>query len=100
MSNHNRNSGARSDWSNLYSEITDKTIAELTAGQVPYHASTSRLGGIDSLGMFRLFFVGETTGWPRLETPAPSPSRQGPLELLLMFNITIAIIILEQEGPW
>jgi antirestriction protein ArdC len=36
MSKHNRNSGARRDRTNLYSEITDKIIAELEAGRVPW----------------------------------------------------------------
>jgi len=36
MSRHNRKSGARGDRSNLYSEITDKIIAELEAGRVPW----------------------------------------------------------------
>jgi antirestriction protein ArdC len=36
MSRHNRKSGARRDRSNLYSEITDKIIAELEAGRVPW----------------------------------------------------------------
>ncbi|PVA11421.1 antirestriction protein ArdC [Pelagivirga sediminicola] len=36
MSRHNRKSGARRDRTNLYSEITDKIIAELEAGRVPW----------------------------------------------------------------
>lgn len=36
MSRHNRKSGARRDRRNLYSEITDKIIAELEAGRVPW----------------------------------------------------------------
>lgn len=36
MSRQNRNSGARRDRTNLYSEITDKIIAELEAGRVPW----------------------------------------------------------------
>ncbi|MCP3055765.1 ArdC family protein [Aurantimonas marianensis] len=36
MSRHKRNTGARHDRTNLYSEITDKIIAELEAGRVPW----------------------------------------------------------------
>jgi len=36
MSRQNRKSGARRDRTNLYSEITDKIIAELEAGRVPW----------------------------------------------------------------
>lgn len=36
MSRHKRNAGARRDRANLYSEITDKIIAELEAGRVPW----------------------------------------------------------------
>jgi antirestriction protein ArdC len=36
MSRPNRKSGARRDRTNLYSEITDKIIAELEAGRVPW----------------------------------------------------------------
>jgi antirestriction protein ArdC len=36
MSRHNRKVGARRDRTNLYSEITDKIIAELEAGRVPW----------------------------------------------------------------
>lgn len=36
MSRMNRKSGARRDRTNLYSEITDKIIAELEAGRVPW----------------------------------------------------------------
>lgn len=36
MSRHKRNTGARRDRANLYSEITDKIIAELEAGRVPW----------------------------------------------------------------
>ena len=36
MSRHKRNAGARRDRTNLYSEITDKIIAELEAGRVPW----------------------------------------------------------------
>lgn len=36
MSRPNRKSGARSDRTNLYAEITDKIIAELEAGRVPW----------------------------------------------------------------
>ncbi|MGE0502527.1 MAG: ArdC family protein [Rhizobiaceae bacterium] len=36
MSRMNRRSGARRDRTNLYSEITDKIIAELEAGRVPW----------------------------------------------------------------
>ena len=36
MSRHNRKSGTRRDRTNLYSEITDKIIAELEAGRVPW----------------------------------------------------------------
>ncbi len=36
MSRHNRKPGARRDRANLYSEITDKIIAELEAGRVPW----------------------------------------------------------------
>lgn len=36
MSRHNRKSDARRDRTNLYSEITDKIIAELEAGRVPW----------------------------------------------------------------
>ncbi|NIJ42073.1 antirestriction protein ArdC [Parvibaculum indicum] len=36
MSRHKRNTGARRDRTNLYSEITDKIIAELEAGRVPW----------------------------------------------------------------
>ncbi len=36
MSRQNRNTGARCDRTNLYSEITDKIIAELEAGRVPW----------------------------------------------------------------
>jgi antirestriction protein ArdC len=36
MSRQNRKSGARSDRTNLYSEITDKIIAELEADRVPW----------------------------------------------------------------
>ena len=36
MSSKNRNSGARRDRTNLYSEITGKIIAELEAGRVPW----------------------------------------------------------------
>lgn len=36
MSRHKRNAGARRDRINLYSEITDKIIAELEAGRVPW----------------------------------------------------------------
>ncbi len=36
MSSKNRKSGARGDRTNLYSEITDKIIAELQAGRVPW----------------------------------------------------------------
>jgi len=36
MSRHHRNVGARRDRTNLYSEITDKIIAELEAGRVPW----------------------------------------------------------------
>ncbi|NDW06507.1 ArdC family protein [Jiella pacifica] len=36
MSRHKRNAGARRDRTNLYSEITDKIIAELEAGGVPW----------------------------------------------------------------
>lgn len=36
MSRHHRNAGARRDRTNLYSEITDKIIAELEAGHVPW----------------------------------------------------------------
>ena len=36
MSRHRRNAGARRDRTNLYSEITDKIIAEFEAGRVPW----------------------------------------------------------------
>jgi len=36
MSRHSRKAGARRDRTNLYSEITDKIIAELEAGRVPW----------------------------------------------------------------
>ncbi|MEJ8570402.1 ArdC family protein [Microbaculum marinum] len=36
MSRHNRKAGAKRDRTNLYSEITDKVIAELEAGRVPW----------------------------------------------------------------
>ncbi|ALA17792.1 MULTISPECIES: ArdC family protein [unclassified Chelatococcus] len=36
MSRHKQNAGARRDRTNLYSEITDKIIAELEAGRVPW----------------------------------------------------------------
>ena len=36
MSRHKRNAGARRDRANLYSEITDKIIADLEAGRVPW----------------------------------------------------------------
>ncbi|MEC9368701.1 MAG: zincin-like metallopeptidase domain-containing protein [Pseudomonadota bacterium] len=36
MSRHSRNTGARRDRTNLYSEITDKIITELEAGRVPW----------------------------------------------------------------
>ena len=36
MPRHHRKSGARRDRTNLYSEITDKIIAELEAGRVPW----------------------------------------------------------------
>jgi antirestriction protein ArdC len=36
MSRHHRNAGARRDRASLYSEITDRIIAELEAGQVPW----------------------------------------------------------------
>jgi antirestriction protein ArdC len=36
MSRHKRNAGAKRDRTNLYSEITDKIIAELEAGRVPW----------------------------------------------------------------
>ncbi len=36
MSRHDRNAGARRDRTNLYYEITDKIIAELEAGRVPW----------------------------------------------------------------
>ena len=36
MSRHKRNTGARHDRTNLYSEITDKIIGELEAGRVPW----------------------------------------------------------------
>ncbi|MCZ4288426.1 ArdC family protein [Hoeflea alexandrii] len=36
MSRHKRNTGARRDRTSLYSEITDKIIAELEAGSVPW----------------------------------------------------------------
>lgn len=36
MSRQNRNAGARCDRTNLYSEITDKIIAELEVGRVPW----------------------------------------------------------------
>ena len=36
MSRHRRNAGARGDRTDLYSEITDKIIAELEAGRLPW----------------------------------------------------------------
>ena len=36
MAGLDRNTGARRDRTNLYSEITDKIIAELEAGRVPW----------------------------------------------------------------
>jgi len=36
MSRHSRKTGARRDRTNLYSEISDKIIAELEAGRVPW----------------------------------------------------------------
>jgi antirestriction protein ArdC len=36
MSRHSRKAGARCDRTNLYSEITDKILAELEAGRVPW----------------------------------------------------------------
>ncbi len=36
MTKHNRRTGAKGDRTNLYSEITDKIIAELEAGRVPW----------------------------------------------------------------
>ena len=35
MSRHSRQAGARHDRTDLYSEITDKIVADLEAGRVP-----------------------------------------------------------------
>jgi len=36
MSRHSRQAGARHDRTDLYSEITDKIVADLEAGRVPW----------------------------------------------------------------
>ena len=44
MSRQSRKTGAARDRTNLYSEITDKIIAELEAGRVPWVQPRSRSG--------------------------------------------------------
>ena len=80
MSRHKRNAGAKRDRTNLYSEITDKIIAELEAGRVPWvqpwgtaaakaslampkNASTSRpYSGINVLLLWGAVIEGGFTG--------------------------------------
>ena len=42
MSRHHRNAGARRDRASLYSEITDRIIAELEAGRVPWGTAAAK----------------------------------------------------------
>ena len=60
MFRHSRKTGARRDRTNLYSEISDKIIAELEAGRVPWFQSWGTAVAKAPLAMPRNASTGRT----------------------------------------
>ena len=60
MSRMNRKSGARSDRTNLYSEVIDKIITELEAGRVPWVQPWGTAAAKAPLGLTKNASTGRT----------------------------------------
>lgn len=78
MSRHSRQTGARHDRTNLYSEITDKVITELEVGRVPWVQPWGTAAANSECQAGALPGVADwSSGWRR-STIQVQPLRDGP----------------------